>query len=193
MGLLSCLPEYDALLEEGPTGQAAWLSNSVLASRMQFLMGILAPCIFQLPQVGQHLGCMPFSNRLFPASSEIVPYIFNAFVGLTAGAPGQDVVEEQVCSPALLYLKHTHSPAVSSAHLLFCAALRHVCKASPTFTHPSLPWPCLASSQLIADSHCMSHRTGLKAASEESRHLSLRHQALIGDCDYRTRSWYRCM
>ena len=65
MGLLSCLPEYDALLEEGPTGQAAWLSNSVLASRMQFLMGILAPCIFQLPQVWEHLGCMLFSNPLF--------------------------------------------------------------------------------------------------------------------------------
>ena len=145
MGLLSCLPEYDALLEEGPTGQAAWLSNSVLASRMQFLMGILAPCIFQLPQVWQHVGCMLFSHQLPPASSVIVPYNSDTSVGLTAGAPEQDVVEEQVCSPALLYLKHTHSPAVSSAHLLFCAALRHVCKASATFTHPSLPWPCLAS------------------------------------------------
>ena len=70
-GLLSCLPEYDALLEEGPTGQAAWLSNSVLASRMQFLMGILAPCVLQLPQVWQQLGCMCLSDGLLPASSNL--------------------------------------------------------------------------------------------------------------------------
>ncbi len=32
-----------------------------------------------------------------------------------------------VISAALLFLKHTHSPVVSSAHMLFCAAFRHVC------------------------------------------------------------------
>ena len=86
MGLLSCLPEYDALLDKGPTGRAAWLSNSVLATRMQFLMGILAPCIFQLPQVWERLDCMLFSNQLFPASCETVPDNSGASVGLTAGA-----------------------------------------------------------------------------------------------------------
>ncbi len=50
-GLLECLPAYEALLEEQPSGQPAWLSNTVLASRMQFLMGMLAPCIPQLPEV----------------------------------------------------------------------------------------------------------------------------------------------
>ena len=50
-GLLECLPSYEALQERRPNGEAAWLANSVLASRMQFLMGILAPCIPQLPEV----------------------------------------------------------------------------------------------------------------------------------------------
>jgi hypothetical protein len=50
-GLLDCLPSYEALQERRPNGEAAWLANSVLASRMQFLMGILAPCIPQLPEV----------------------------------------------------------------------------------------------------------------------------------------------
>ena len=52
--LLDCLPSYEALQERRPDGEAAWLANSVLASRMQFLMGILAPCIPQLPEV-----CLP--------------------------------------------------------------------------------------------------------------------------------------
>ena len=53
-GVLDCLPSYEALQERRPNGKAAWLANSVLASRMQFLMGILAPCIPQLPEV-----CLP--------------------------------------------------------------------------------------------------------------------------------------
>ena len=92
--------------------------------------------------------------------------------------------------------------AVPEAHPLACSLLSSpalLCRSpacvqgKPHLSLTSLPWPCPASSQVIADSHCMSHRTGLKAASEESRHLSLRHQALIGGCDYRRRSWYPCM
>jgi hypothetical protein len=54
-GLLECLPSYEALKERLPNGEASWYANSVLASRMQFLMGILAPCIPQLP--GVRLPC----------------------------------------------------------------------------------------------------------------------------------------
>lgn len=46
---------------------------------------------------------------------------------LTVGALLQAAVREHVISAALLFLKHTHSPVVSSAHMLFCAAFRHVC------------------------------------------------------------------
>ncbi len=55
-GLLHCLPAYEALLEERPLRQPAWLSNTVLASRMQFLMGMLAPCVPQLQEVRPCLG-----------------------------------------------------------------------------------------------------------------------------------------
>ena len=49
----------------------------------------------------------------------------------------QAAVRESVISPALLFLKHTHSPVVSSAHMLFCAAFRHVCavRIEPSHTH----------------------------------------------------------
>lgn len=51
LGLLTCVPRYEGLTEAGPSQAPLWLADAVLATRMQFLMAMLAPCLSQLPQV----------------------------------------------------------------------------------------------------------------------------------------------
>lgn len=54
LGLLTCVPCYEGLTEAGPGHAPLWLADAVLATRMQFLMAMLAPCLSQLPQVHTH-------------------------------------------------------------------------------------------------------------------------------------------
>lgn len=56
-GLLLCLPPYASLMEVGEDAVPLWETDSVLASRMQFLMSMLGPCVPQLTQV---LGVLCF-------------------------------------------------------------------------------------------------------------------------------------
>jgi hypothetical protein len=49
-GLLLCLPPYAELVRASASGLPLWEADSVLASRMQFLMSMLGPCIPQLTQ-----------------------------------------------------------------------------------------------------------------------------------------------
>ena len=51
LDLLTCVPCYEGLTEAGPSHAPLWLADAVLATRMQFLMAMLAPCLSQLPQV----------------------------------------------------------------------------------------------------------------------------------------------
>lgn len=51
LGLLTCVPCYEGLTEASPRHAPLWLVDAVLATRMQFLMAMLAPCLSQLPQV----------------------------------------------------------------------------------------------------------------------------------------------
>lgn len=50
-GLLLCLPSYAYLVGPAVSGAPVWEADSVLASRMQFLMSMLGPCIPRLSQV----------------------------------------------------------------------------------------------------------------------------------------------
>ncbi len=50
-GLLLCLPSYAYLVAPAVNGAPVWEADSVLASRMQFLMSMLGPCIPRLTQV----------------------------------------------------------------------------------------------------------------------------------------------
>ncbi|BDA43549.1 hypothetical protein COCOBI_04-5610 [Coccomyxa sp. Obi] len=49
-GLLLCLPSYAYLVGPAVNGAPVWEADSVLASRMQFLMSMLGPCIPRLTQ-----------------------------------------------------------------------------------------------------------------------------------------------
>lgn len=49
-GLLLFLPAYAELVRPSASGRPLWEADLVLASRMQFLMSMLGPCIPQLTQ-----------------------------------------------------------------------------------------------------------------------------------------------
>ena len=52
--LLQCLPPLATLTARHPASdQAAWLADAVMASRMQFLMGLLTACAAAAPQVSR--------------------------------------------------------------------------------------------------------------------------------------------
>lgn len=54
--LLLCLPSADALAQPGPDGDTPlWEADAVLASRVQFLLSMLGPCMPRLAQVRGHV------------------------------------------------------------------------------------------------------------------------------------------
>ncbi len=53
------MPCYEGLVAAGPGGAPLWLADAVLATRVQFLMAVLAPCVPRLPQVGPAPACRP--------------------------------------------------------------------------------------------------------------------------------------
>lgn len=50
---------------DGAQGKQAalWLRDSVLATRVQFLMNVLGPCLPVLPQVGRHFCPVQYRNN----------------------------------------------------------------------------------------------------------------------------------
>ena len=54
-GLLLCLPCYSELVQGTEAGPQVWEGDAVLASRLQFLMSMLGPCIARLPKVCPHV------------------------------------------------------------------------------------------------------------------------------------------
>lgn len=50
--LLECLPPWSTLTASvGPSQKPAWLADTLLVSRVQFLLNVLTPCAASAPQV----------------------------------------------------------------------------------------------------------------------------------------------
>ena len=117
--LLDCLPPMDALLVRGTSmDQAAWLTDTVLASRVQFLMNVLTACVAATPEV-RWMPCVQLAPTAvaWRAAFIIVAFPWCQHVYVQEAA-------EKAAPVAMLYLQHPSAAVATAASSLACALVQ---------------------------------------------------------------------